>query len=151
MIQRIQTIYFLLTIAVAVLFLSGEIISFQNGSSIELNGIHTATGENLADQTLSTWPLTLLGLLVPVLALILIFLYKKRNFQMNFTLFLILVIIMLAGAVIYFSMAVMKRFSTETDFGIRLILPLIMLILAVLAYRGIKKDEEIVKSYDRLR
>jgi hypothetical protein len=30
-------------------------------------------------------------------------------------------------------------------------MPVIQLILSILAFRGIKKDDQLVKSYDRLR
>lgn len=151
MIQRIQTIYLLLTIILAVLFLSGNIINFQNGDSVSLSGIKSSSGEVVADQKLSTWPLAVLSIGVPLVALITIFLFRNRATQMKFTLFLILLIIMLTGATGYFCMAVIKTFKTGLDPGVKLILPVIMLILSILAYLGIKKDEEIVKSYDRLR
>lgn len=151
MIQRIQTIYLILTIILAFLFLSGDIIHFQNGTAISLKGISTLQLENLSDPQLSTWPLTLFSLIVPVIAFATIFLFRNRPLQMKFTLFLILMIIFQIGAVIYFTMAVDKTFRTELQPGIKLVFPVLMLIFSALAYRGINKDEELVKSYDRLR
>jgi glucan phosphoethanolaminetransferase (alkaline phosphatase superfamily) len=151
MIQRIQTIYLLLTILLAVLFLSGDIIHFQNGNAISLAGISTLQTENLSAPQLSTWPLTVFSVLVPLIALITIFLFRNRPLQMKFTLFLILMIIFLIGAVIYFTLAVNKTFRTDLQPGIKLVIPVAMLILSALAYRSIKKDQELVKSYDRLR
>src|SRR5512140_2853050 len=112
MIQRIQTIYLLLTIILAILFLTGNIINFQDGKSVSLSGIETTSGEVTADQMLSTWPLTVLSIAVPLIALATIFLYRKRTIQMKFTLLLILLIIMLIGAVGYFAMTVIRTFKT---------------------------------------
>lgn len=151
MIQRIQTIYLLLTIILAVLFLSGDIIHFQNGSSISINGISTLQEEKISYEELSTWPLTVLSILVPIISLVTILLFRKRTTQMKFNLFLILLIIMQIGAVVYFIMALSKTFRTDLQPGTKLVLPVITLILSAMAYRGIKKDEELVKSYDRLR
>jgi hypothetical protein len=39
----------------------------------------------------------------------------------------------------------------EEHFGVSAILPLVMVVLAFLAERGIRKDEALVRSADRLR
>jgi hypothetical protein len=44
-----------------------------------------------------------------------------------------------------------KHNSAILEPGYRIIMPLLSLIFLVLAYLGVKKDDELVKSYDRLR
>jgi hypothetical protein len=51
----------------------------------------------------------------------------------------------------YYSYVVISNYEGSLTPGLKMILPLILLILSFLAYRGIKKDELLVKSYDRLR
>jgi glucan phosphoethanolaminetransferase (alkaline phosphatase superfamily) len=148
MIQRIQTVYLLLTTILAVLFLSGDIILFENGKSLLLagydQGIEGAKPESI-------WPMTFLLLIIPVLSFILIFLYKNRKLQMKLTVILILMIVLCAAMVGYFAWNLSQASSTEIVFTYKMILPAFMLIFSILAYIGIKKDEEIVRSYDRLR
>jgi len=56
---------------------------------------------------------------------------------------------MLASAYYYISVA--KEYSGGIKPGINVIILPVMLLVSYLAYRGIKKDEDLVKSYDRLR
>ena len=147
MIQRIQTVYLLLTTLVAALFLSGSIIDFDNGATLRLTAIFGAG----ADRFESIWPLTVLLIIVPMLSLALIFLYKGRKMQMRLTLLLIVLILLTIGVCGYYVWNYMKASQTIITFSYKLILPLLLLIFSILAYRGIRKDEEIVRSYDRLR
>ena len=45
----------------------------------------------------------------------------------------------------------MKRERVMLWYLIRIVIPVVNLILLLLASRGIKKDDDLVKSYDRLR
>ncbi|HEX2922206.1 MAG TPA: DUF4293 domain-containing protein [Bacteroidales bacterium] len=146
MIQRIQTIYLLLIFILSVLFLSGEIMSFENGTYFTISGIHSVDSSVIQQY----WPFTILMLIVPVLCLVIIFLYGNRKFQMLLTSFLIFGIVLLIIAGIYYTFFTIKT-GTGLVFGVKLILPILMLIFSILAYRGIRKDEAIVRSYDRLR
>lgn len=144
MIQRIQTIYLLLTTITAILFLSGEIFLFENGMDFSLTGLSAEI--NAIDIVLSA-----LLLAVPLLAFLIIFFYKKRKLQIRLTLLLLLLIIAMVGVAGYYIYISPGRSDTEIVFTYKLILPFLMLIFTFLAYRGIRKDEEIVRSYDRLR
>ena len=144
MIQRIQTVYFLLTIVTGVLFLSGPIIFFENGAFLSSSGIEA--GEGVGNLLLSV-----LLLSIPVLSLFLIFLYKNRRLQMSLTLLLLFVIIFSVAYSGYLAYEYSNGNNTSVLLGYKLILPLLMIVFTLLAYRGIKKDENIVKSYDRLR
>lgn len=67
------------------------------------------------------------------------------------TLLLILLIIVQVGVIAYYSYYIINNFNVEVDTGIKLIIPFFELLLSILAYRSIKKDEDLVRSYDRLR
>lgn len=155
MIQRVQSLYLLLTTILSVLFLNGSILNFidKAGSTINVTFsevLKTAEGQppELVEKLL---PLTILIILIPVVAMITIFLFKNRKLQMKSAIFLIVLTSLLMIAFIHVSMSVMRKFDASMVFGFRMILPLIMLLLSILAYRGIKKDDKLVKSYDRLR
>lgn len=146
MIQRIQTVYLLLTTITAILFLSGEIFLFENGTTITLSGINADMQNNALNLVLSV-----LLLVVPLLSFVLIFLYKKRKLQIRLTLLLLLLIVLLIGVAGYYVFRITGNSDTDIVFNYKLILPVLMLIFIFFAYKGIRKDEEIVRSYDRLR
>jgi peptidoglycan/LPS O-acetylase OafA/YrhL len=148
MIQRIQSVFLLLTTILAVLFLTGELIDFQNGHQLIFSGIVPESPTINENQVL---PLTVISFLIPLFALIIIFLFKNRRLQMRLTALLTFLIIIQVAAVIWYTLDIMNTFETRPVPGIRMILPLMMFVFSILAYRGIKKDENIVRSYDRLR
>jgi glucan phosphoethanolaminetransferase (alkaline phosphatase superfamily) len=148
MIQRIQTILLFLTTLLAALFLSGSILTFSDGSFMSLKGISesASTGINV------DFPLlTVILLLVPFVSFVTIFLYKNRRLQMKMTVALIVLILLEIAVVAYYAYTLIVAHNTELGPGAKMVLPPVMLVLAILAYRGIKKDENLVKSYDRLR
>ncbi len=151
MIQRIQTVYLILTTFIAVLFISGHIIAFDNGQSVNLFGLTVSSANHGIEDTGRNWHMAVLLLIVPVISFITIFLFKKRRLQKNFNLLLILFILVSVAAVGHYSYNYMNSSGAVIVFTYKLILPLLMLLFSILAYRSIRKDEDIVRSYDRLR
>ncbi len=150
MIQRIQSLYLLLTTLLSFLFLKGGILNFSEatGSVIKL----TITGIFRNTELLvKTLPVTILSILIPLLASIIIFLYKKRGLQLLLVKVLMLLILVFILLLAFYSYSIAEKFNASLTPGVIMAIPLIQLILAFLAYRGIKKDEDLVKSYDRLR
>jgi len=138
MIQRIQSLWFLLAAAAALLTLK---YSFYSGNKV-VNGIkefHHMTGA-------SNFALTVLTVLVAVASLILIFLYKNRNMQKGLTL---LVTLVSAGNIAFYFSLIKNYF--EGNFDLTGILVFVIPVFLLLAYRGIWKDQKLVKSLDRLR
>ena len=139
-----------MTTILAVLFLTGRIINFTEGSesamSIDFSGIEKMS-ENIKDLPL----LSFLLVIIPLFSFLLLFLFKNRRLQIKMTLLLILLIIVQVGVIAYYSYYIINNFNVEVDTGIKLIIPFFELLLSILAYRSIKKDEDLVRSYDRLR
>lgn len=76
--------------------------------------------------------------------------FKKRSFQFFMNRLNMILNFILLGFFIYHSL----NLSGETivsEKGIGMLLPSISIVLLALANRGIKKDEDLVKSVDRLR
>jgi len=155
MIQRIQSIYLLLTTILSVLFLSGNIISFTDPSGtiivMTLKGVMRMTEASDADNPGNLLPVIIMTMSIALISFLTIFLYGKRSLQIRLTIgLLILTIVMifiLAGYVVY----IMSKFDAELVAGIKIIIPLLMAVCIYLAYRGIKKDDDLVRSFDRLR
>ena len=155
MIQRIQTLYLSLTTLLPLLFLKVTVINFTDKSStvikLTISGIFrdkTGSGLELIEKTL---PLSVFTIIILLLSAITLFIYKNRKIQMLFTKALIFISGMFLVAIVYYSWSIAKEFDAALIFGFEMFLPAAILILAVLAYRGIKKDDLLVKSYDRLR
>lgn len=138
MIQRFQTIYLLLTTLFSILFLSGEMVVLKNETGVvEAHGI--------------VLPLVVLLILIAVISLLTIFLFKNRKFQLKLSIALIALSIILILALAYYAFTLSGKYNAQIQFRINLIFPVMVLVFSILAYMGIRKDEELVKSYDRLR
>ena len=155
MIQRIQSLYLLIISVLTSVFLSGSYIKFVNRSSdsiiLNFNGIWIAGEKAVPDPGLILIFITALALLITLIALTAIFLYRKRKIQMKLTMILIiagLVLILLLSYSIFF---ILSNFQANFVFTFNLLSPLLCLIFSVLAHRAIRRAENIVRSYDRLR
>jgi phosphate/sulfate permease len=153
MIQRIQTLYLIFVAVFSGLLLNGGQVTFTVATEIyrlSSSGISVIGGTN-PEIIQKTMPLMILLVLVPVLAILTIFLYKNRKLQLKSTLLTIFLIIISSLLGCYYTYDFMNRFDATMVFNMKMIFPLISCVLAFLAYRGIQKDDNLVKSYDRLR
>ncbi len=136
MLQRIQTIYLLISAGIS----GGLIFVFYLWTTI--NEIQFYAKDELL----------YLGLFLgsAALALIAIFMYKNRQTQFVLGRLNIILNFILLGLFVYRSL----NLSGETDVsekGIGMLLPIFSIVFLVLANKAIKKDEDLVKSVDRLR
>ena len=155
MIQRIQSIY-LAIVSALLLFL---IFASPDLAVIEaLNGTYTLTAVEMVvsngdlSGNSNVYPLSFLILMSLGFCVYAIFQYKKRKLQMSLVRG-VMVGQLLIGVLVFFYA---DRMATSVDseditYGVSLIVLLINVILCILAYRGIKKDDELVRSADRLR
>ena len=155
MIQRIQSLYLFMTTLLSLLFLNGSFLSFINKSGsvikVTFTGVLKSTGGQGFEIIEKLVPLSALIILIPLISLITIFLFKNRKIQLRFSLFLVILTSILVIAFLHVSMSIISKFGSSLILGFKIILPLFLLIFSILAFRGIKKDDQLVKSYDRLR
>jgi len=85
-----------------------------------------------------------------LLALISIFLYKNRQNQFVLNRLNIILNLFLLGFFVYRSLNLSGETSVSQK-GIGMLIPVFSIVFLVLANRAIKKDEDLVKSVDRLR
>lgn len=136
MIQRIQTIWFLLASACAFLSLKLPFYIGTNKNhvaSYQLNGL-----ENIF--------ITILTCVIGALAFITIFFFKKRKKQVRFSFLAILLELVLL--ILYY---LEIRTFTEGTFALTALLQSCVILFYLLALRGIHKDINLVRSSDRLR
>lgn len=145
MIQRLQSLFLLLASASFFAhFLWPLALSSESG------------GEYLQDQIFDVQDhivLTILAILGGAIALVSIFLFKKRKLQLKLGYLIIVAAILLPFLSIMLFMNDSAKLSEQViiEDQLGLYLPIISIAAAFFANRYIKKDEKLVKSMDRLR
>jgi len=167
MIQRIQSVFLLLLALamVTMLFLplwsktdaaTGETVVLTAWSLkahfLNEQGEIATTGN--VPPLKSTLAIGMLAIAAAVIALYEIFQYKNRLNQMKLGLFNTLVIAALLGTSFYYAAYVGTNMVTANGNGAYeagFYMPMLALLLNALANRFIKRDEDLVRSVDRLR
>lgn len=85
------------------------------------------------------------------LSLLSIISYKKRQNQFVIGRLNMILNLILLGLFVYRSLNVSGETLVVSEKGIGMFLPIVAIVLLVLANKAIKKDEDLVKSVDRLR
>ena len=145
MIQRIQTIYlFLAALCFGSLFTLPFAISSEPVPYLMSDLVYDITDHPVL------MGITILGV---VLSVVSIFMFKKRATQQKLVQALIIMCIFLplVAILLIYNEATSAPASAMISDKFGVFMPLIALVLSVLAWRGIRKDDGIVKSMDRLR
>lgn len=159
MIQRIQTVYLFALFAIGLIMIwqdpvyawfdgvdqpSSYVLMFWNSYS------GTGPGQTaIYVPDLMTIVVSLAAMAVGVIS---IFMFKHRKMQLRMVLTSLMLCLLLVGVMLaryFIFQGGHKEFVGH--FGIPLIWPLLMAFSAALAYRGIKSDDEMVRSMDRIR
>ncbi len=157
MIQRIQSVYMLLSVVACVVCLASPVGMFtaETGPVADLYNLwlsvtNGSTGDVVHKLTPWVAGFALLAF-AATFTLLNIFIYNRRTLQMRTLLWCVLV---LAGYYIVEAVFVW-RLCDEHDFRFRTTvfaaLPFVSLVLDLLALRAVRKDDNLVKSLDRLR
>ena len=144
MIQRIQSLYLFIS-AVISLGLIFIFALWKNVAKIELFAL-----DLLDDLKIVFIIVPILFFLSGLMSLLSLFLYKTRLKQFVLNRFNILINLILLGVLIYHLLTLSGE-AQVSEKGIGVVLPIIVIVLLVLANKAIKKDEDLVKSVDRLR
>lgn len=152
MIQRIQSVYLLLVAVLLVVAACLPVGTFVETGGVSLHSFKPL-GLTLADgEFQSTWGLFGLLLLSAVVALCTIFLFRNRILQIRMTIFGSLLVIGYYVVFFIFLYVLKQRLDGAAfQMGWALCLPVICLILDYLSIRAIYRDEELVRSTERLR
>jgi hypothetical protein len=144
MIQRIQSIYLLIATV-----LSGGLI-FPLNLWITEQGTEFYALDSLSSDNLVLASVFVLFMASSLLTLITIFQFKKRQLQFVLGRLTILINFILVGILVYFAQNLSGEIQVSEK-GIGLLIPIFTIVFVALANKSIKKDEELVKSVDRLR
>ena len=150
MIQRIQTLYLLLVVILSTLLCFFSPVQFLLPDGTEYISL----------QAFDKWPLAVISVAIPLLALVNIFLFKHRLLQARLNIMNVIFCIGYYALVALYVAFVVKGYEpihgmtlTHADWYINLwtAIPAINIVLTMMATRRILKDEALVRAADRLR
>jgi len=143
MIQRLQSIYLLLASIVS----GGLIFVFNLWNTIKEK---IFVVDLFLEEAFTFKIIPLMFFASAILSLIALFLFKNRKLQFVIGRVIILINLFLLGVLIYLSLNLSGE-TVVSEKGIGMFLPILVVLLIVLANKAIIKDEDLVKSVDRLR
>lgn len=150
MIQRIQTIYLFLVVVLGTLLCFFSPIQFLMPDGVEY--ITLSVWEK--------WPMAVISIAIPLLALVTIFLFKHRLLQARLNIMNVILCIGYYALVALYAAFVIKGYEplngqllagAEWYLNVWAAFPLVNIILLMMATRRILKDEALVRAADRLR
>lgn len=154
MIQRIQTI-FLLVAAVAsslTLFLSfGKIVDISGTYYLTSTGFYQEVDGGEKIELFSAYPLIGMALLTMLVSVAAIFLYKNRKLQVRVSQVNMLLNGVFFGVIFLYVQKAEAAVNVVLHYQIGIIAPFLAIISLILAGRYINKDEQLVRSTERLR
>ncbi|WP_224483731.1 DUF4293 domain-containing protein [Robertkochia aurantiaca] len=136
MLQRIQSLYMFLVVII------NGVLPFWVNLWTDNNGEAVYAQDDLF--------YSVFFLVSAAIAFVTVFLYKNRKSQFVINRLNIILNFVLLGFFVYRSL-ILSGETQVSEKGIGMLLPVISIVLLVLANKAIKKDEDLVKSVDRLR
>lgn len=150
MIQRIQTLYLLLVVILGTLLCIFSPVEFLLPGATDYVSLHA----------LDKWPLAVMSIAIPLLALVTIGMYKRRLLQVRLNIMNVVLCLGYYALLALYVAFVVKGYEpihgmtmTHADWYINLwtAIPAINIVLTMMATRRILKDEALVRAADRLR
>jgi len=142
MIQRVQTLYLFLA-AICALGLP-FILNLWKGSAV----VYAMDLLNSPEMMLKLIPIFFI--ISGVMSVLAIVLYSNRKRQFVLNRLNIMINFFLLGILIYYLLT-LPGDTEVSEKGIGVFLPIVTIVMLVLANKAIQKDENLVKSVDRLR
>jgi len=147
MIQRIQTVYLLISAILIALLMKLNLADILVADQIySFNSMGIFNGDAKVFNGLAIFVLIWI---ITILHLIVIFKYKKRLLQVRMLIFTIILLLGLFG--LFFFFAYFGFEGAKAAFKIPVAFPLVAVVLDYLAMRAIGKDEALIKSLNRIR
>jgi len=99
----------------------------------------------------SVWGLNVIAVLVPVIAMLTIFLFKNRKLQVRLSFFNMVLIGGYYVLLFIYLWFAAQNLNATWNLHLITVIPLVNIVLNFLAIRAIAKDEALVKSLNRIR
>ena len=154
MIQRIQTVYLLIAafLVGSLFFVSYAEVVSSKGELLVLDakGLYQESSSN-PGIILSSLPIVVLCATSIALLLMTIFTYKKRMRQILISRISIVLLLGIIGLIYYFVWRGAGLVGGSYSLKMPLVFPLVAVVFVYLAIKGISKDDQLLKSIDRIR
>lgn len=150
MIQRIQTLYLLAVVAlgIALIWLPVvQLVTPEEAAELQVYELSALGGAPIQ----GVWGLLVTTILIPLLALVDIFLYNKRILQARLNIFTVMLCLGYYGVLAIYIWLAKMSLGVEWHILPYASFPLVCLILILMATRRILKDEALVRAADRIR
>ena len=150
MIQRIQTLYLLAVVAlgIALIWLPVvQLVTPEDATELQVWELSALGGAPIQ----GIWGLLVTTLLIPILALVDIFLYNKRLVQARLNIFTVMLCLGYYGVLAMYIWLAKMSLGVEWHILPYASFPLVCMILTLMATRRILKDEALVRAADRIR
>lgn len=161
MIQRLQTVYLALVIILSFVSLISTIGSyFVEGAQVAAFSNFTFSAEGMFKgfESAGPWCLGVLLIMVIFLSTLSIMLFRKRMRQLRLTIISTILLVGYAATYAFFAYIYREKMllvepDAELVFHMNFVgtFPVLSIILNALAIHGIRQDEALVRSLDRLR
>ena len=149
MIQRIQSLFLTCILILSALLFFLPFQEINSGENKLMLCLMPGCLKELVHSTIYL-PFAINSLVI-ILSAVSIFLFKKRILQMKISLLIVLLSVILFGCFFTFDFIKDSDSIGAVNFKVAAFIPIINGVLAILARRFIKKDEELVRSADRIR
>ena len=153
MIQRIQTIYLTLSVVLLTLMFNFELATIEGSDGLyefSILGLYNNSQDIELGNKIPLYPsvLTIIALLLFTISQ-----YRNRKRQIRLSRIAFLLILMLIVGSYFLTDYFAKQIESTSEplFSVGIYLAVACLPLIFLSIRGIKKDEALVKSLDRIR
>ncbi|PWG78439.1 DUF4293 domain-containing protein [Pararcticibacter amylolyticus] len=155
MIQRIQTIWLFLTTTVIFALFLFPYLQILNASgtakAVKVTGVYENIGGQIV-QTSDFTGLTIATVILGLLPFVIIFFFRERQKQIRLCYLVIVLILGYSFWMAQTAKSVIGDLQLQLqNYGIGVILPCLAVLFIILALRGIRHDEKLIKSADRLR
>lgn len=150
MIQRIQSLYLLLVVILGTLLCFYSPVQFLMPDGMEYLSLRAS----------DKWPMAVISIVIPLLALVTIFLYNRRLLQARLNIMNVIFCLGYYALLALYIAFVVKGYETigntqlhgaEWYLNVWTAIPLVNVVLIMMATRRILKDEALVRAADRLR
>lgn len=150
MIQRIQTVYLLLVVVLGTLLCFFPSVQFLMPESTEYIYL----------MPFDKWSLAAITVVIPALALLIIFLFRRRLLQARLNIVNVVLCLGYYAMLALYIAFIVKGYEPLADSNLQgaawylsvwAAIPLVNIVLTMMATRHILKDEALVRAADRLR
>ncbi|MFC2113693.1 DUF4293 domain-containing protein [Bacteroidota bacterium] len=152
MIQRIQTLFLLGAVVCLAMMLFLPLAEILTDTGISYTALGRGLQKEDGELILSTWPVFILILITAIMLTLNIFFYKNRKLQIRFCVYGIILGFGMIGLLYYFWVVIFRQLEVDTYWiRIPVVFPVVAIILTYLAFRGIRRDEILIRSIDKIR